>query len=147
MENNIQKVTLTTVYTSDKDKKGNPLKSAKGYPYTRMSIKTKEHGDKWISGFQNKDNQNWKENDTVEVIIKQKNQYLNFEVPKMEDKVGENMAKVTQTLARIEAKVDYIANALNLRQDALDQSNKQPGEPDTIEYPEEEINVEDIPFN
>lgn len=146
MENNIQKVTITTVYTSNKDKQGNPLKSAKGYPYTRMSIKTKEHGDQWISGFQNKDNQNWKENDTVEVIIKKNGQYLNFETPKMEDKVGEHMAKVTLALSRIEAKVDYIANALNLRKDAIEQS-QGPTEPGAIEYPEEEINAEDIPFN
>ncbi len=143
----MEKVTLTKIYTSDKDKNGNKLMSKNNKPYTRMSIKAKEYGDQWISGFQNKDNQNWRENDTVELIIKKNGQYLNFEVPKIEDKVGQNMAQVTLALARIEAKVDYIANALNLRQDAIEQSQKQPGgEPDTIEYPEEPINAEDIPF-
>lgn len=90
----MQKVTITKIYTTDKDKQGNPLKSKKGYPYTRMSIKCAEHGDNWISGFKNKDNENWKEGDTVEIVITENGEYLNFEVPEVKEVASGQMDKI-----------------------------------------------------
>ena len=86
--NTISKVTLTKVYASDKDKNGNPLVSKTGKPYKKMSIKCVEHGDKWLSGFEGRDNANWKEGDQVEIIVKQNGEYLNYDVPKAEDKLA-----------------------------------------------------------
>lgn len=117
------KVTLTKIYTTDKDKSGNPLKSKTGNPYTRLSIQTKEYGDKWISGFQNKSNQNWKEGDTVEIIIKENGQYLNFETPNKEDVMMAMIQEIARDVAKLNAKVfppkvgntdiDYPINDLN----------------------------------
>lgn len=92
------KLTLTKVYTTKLDKEGNELKSKKGIPYTRMSIKAQEYGDKLISGFQNKDNKDWKEGDTVEVEIKENGEYLNFETPKKEEVAS---GQITEMLTKI----------------------------------------------
>lgn len=153
----MQQVKLTKIYTTDKDKQGNPLLSTKGRPYTRMSIKTNEYGEKWISGFQGKENSNWKEGDTVEVIIKKTErggtEYLNFEVPKQEDKTKDELVKISLQLSGIKLLVQQIADtvgvnnkiqAVNLPTHA---GIMQPANlPSSVNYPEEDINPEDIPF-
>ncbi len=87
----MQKVTLTYL-------KDTPKTSAAGKPYTSRSIKTQEHGDKWLSGFANANNKNWKVGDTVELEVKEVNkdgkQYLNFEVPKPEAAVNADLTKI-----------------------------------------------------
>lgn len=108
-------VTITKIYTTDKDKQGNPLKSKKGAPYTRMSIKTQEHGEKWLSGFQNADNKEWKEGDTVEIVVKENGEYLNFETPKKEDKVVEVMEKVLNKLTSMNLDIQIIKEHLEAR--------------------------------
>ena len=74
-----KKLTLTFV-------KSFPKTSISGENYTSVSIKSKEYGDKYLSGFGNKDDQNWKVGDVVEVLVKQVlkdgKEYLNFEMPK-----------------------------------------------------------------
>ena len=86
---NITKATITRVYISDKDKNGVPfVAKATGRPYSKMSIKCVEQGDKWLSGFKGKENENWKEGDVVDIIVKQNGEYLNFDVPKAEDKLA-----------------------------------------------------------
>ncbi len=52
---------------------------------TKISIKTNEHGDKWLSAFANKDNQNLKVGTEIDIDIEQRGQYLNFKLK--EDKV------------------------------------------------------------
>lgn len=63
--------------------------SKAGKPYVRLSIKTDKHGERYISGFGNKDNANWQIGDEVDIKVtesetKDKNglPYLNFEMPK-----------------------------------------------------------------
>lgn len=72
---------LTLTYVSRTERQGQ-----KG-PYISISIKAKEYGDKFLSGFGNKANENWKEGDQVEVVsvkevVKGDKTYLNFEMPK-----------------------------------------------------------------
>jgi hypothetical protein len=80
-----------------------------GKPYKKLAIKTVEHGDKWLSGFQNKDNENWKEGDQVDIVVKENGQYLNFETPKMEDRLESRisalevqMMNITNKLAKMQ---------------------------------------------
>lgn len=127
----MEKVTLTKIYTTDKDKQGNPLKSKEGRPYTRMSIKCLEHGDKWISGFQNAQNKDWKEGDEVEIIIKPNGEYLNFETPKKDDKVVEMLSQVLTKLGHLHAKVDFMADMLDIKGKAQQKSN--------LNYPTEDV--------
>lgn len=73
------KLTLTYINRTERQgKKG---------PYTSVSIKAKEYNDKFLSGFGNKTNENWKVGDEVEVaevkeVSKDGKIYLNFEMPK-----------------------------------------------------------------
>ena len=48
------------------------LKTKDGRPYTRLSIKTVEYGDKWLSGFEGFATKNWKEGDSVELEVEEK---------------------------------------------------------------------------
>lgn len=75
------KVKLTQVYRTRTDKDGNELVNRNGKPYTRVSIKTEQHGDKWLSGFGNKENSSWDKGDEVEIIVEEKGQWLNFKTP------------------------------------------------------------------
>lgn len=58
-------------------------------PFTSVSIKAKEYGDKFLSGFGNKSNSTWAEGMEVEVaevkeVVKDGKTYLNFEMPKFD---------------------------------------------------------------
>lgn len=98
------KYKITKIYTTNKDKQGNQL-MANGRPYTRMSIKVAEYGEKWISGFSNAVSKTWKEGDVVDVEIKQNGEYLNFETPKKEDisaKLNDKIELILTKLGKIE---------------------------------------------
>lgn len=129
--------TLTKVYRTDKDKNGNPLMSKAGKPYTRMSIKCQEHGDKWLSGFSSGWNQNWKEGDTVEIEVKQNGQYLNFE--KSDPVVGLSLdvAGLKIRMAKLEAAVEDMNRS---------KSHERIENPFTNDPQPEEIDAADIPF-
>lgn len=87
----MEQVTLTYVKRTDRT-------STAGKPYVSISIKTTEHGDKYLSGFGNKENTNWKEGDQVEIttkeVVKDGKTYLNFETPKKEDKIDEKLEMI-----------------------------------------------------
>lgn len=101
----ITKVHLTKVYASDKDKNGNPLVSKTGKPYTKLAIKCVEHGDKWLSGFQNSTNKGWAEGNEVDIIVKPNGEYLNFDTPKAED-------MLSARVSALEVEVLALRNAL-----------------------------------
>lgn len=72
-------VHLTQVYRATQDKQGNPYISKKtGKNYERVSIKTQEHNDKWLSGFGSEWNKNWDKGDVVDIKVEQNGEYLNF---------------------------------------------------------------------
>ena len=58
-----QKLTLTFVKREEK------ISPRNNKPYTSMTIKAKEHGDRYISGFNSKETSYWKEGDVVEVEV------------------------------------------------------------------------------
>lgn len=56
-------------------------------PFTSLSIKAKEYGDQYLSGFGNRANADWKEGMEIEVaevkeVQKDGKTYYNFEMPK-----------------------------------------------------------------
>lgn len=126
-----QKVTLTYVSAT-------PKVSKAGKPYTSLSIKTVEHGERYINGFQNKVNKNWKEGDEVNVSITEKEyngkMYLSFEVPDM----------TTDLLAEVNALRDEIKKIREvLKPIYLEWKARQPRTPSKvigtdIDYPENE---------
>ena len=62
---------LTDIRQITTDRNGVPLRTRDGRPYTRLLIKTEEHVNQWISGFQNKQNYNWKVGDLVNIEIQE----------------------------------------------------------------------------
>ena len=101
----MEKLTITKVYRTDKNKKGEPYLTQDGRSYTRLSIQTKEHGQKWLSGFGNDKNSGWKMGDIVEVIVEQKGDFLNFSMPKIVDALEERVAKLE---ADVKALLSYM---------------------------------------
>ena len=65
------KVKLTRVSRNNKTSKG-------GKDYVSLGIQTEQHGDKWINGFGNNFNKDWKQGDEVEIEVVENGQYLNF---------------------------------------------------------------------
>lgn len=94
--------TLTGVWRNTTDKAGNPLKSKDGKPYTKVSIKTKETGDKYVGGFGNKANEGWKIGDVVDIIVEKNGDYLNFKLPNKDDAQNERIAKLESRVMKLE---------------------------------------------
>ena len=91
-------VKITQLHKSDKDKEGKAYVGKNGRPYTRLGLKTQEHGDKWLSGFGNQTNANWKIGDVVEIEVeevagKDGKQYLNFRMESQEDKIWKELQR------------------------------------------------------
>jgi len=78
----MEKLTITKIVRYTTNKEGEKLINRNGKPYERVYITTEEKGDKWISGFGSRSNQEWKEGDVVEVNVVQNGEYLNFETPR-----------------------------------------------------------------
>ena len=131
--NQITKVTLTRVFATDKNKDGTPLMSKLGKPYSKMSVKCVEHGDKWLSGFKGRENENWKEGDQVDIIVKQNGEYLNYDVPKAEDKLA-------MRVSAVEVDVMQLKNALASKGNTPAAPVASPSNPAGEDFPD------DIPF-
>lgn len=93
-------VTITKIYKSNKNKDGEFLLNRNGENYTKLSIKTTEHGEKWLSGFQNDTNKDWKEGDVVEIEITENGEYLNFKTIDnlKENRIIESLSKRVEDL-------------------------------------------------
>jgi hypothetical protein len=59
--------------------------SKAGKPFVSLGIMTDQHGDKWLSGFDNETTNQWQVGDTVDIEIKTNGDYLNFMLPKKVD--------------------------------------------------------------
>lgn len=123
---------ITKVFRSDKKKDGTPLIGRSGKPYTKVSIKTIEYGDRWVGGFGGQWNSGWKEGDVVDIEVEDTGQYLNFNRP-------DPLKSFEQRLKNLEARVLQLENPRQTMPSIA--SNESP--PDLQDG---EINVEDIPF-
>jgi len=85
-----------------------PLTSkSTGKPFTSLRMKVASRGDALISGFGNKSNEHWKVGDSVNILIEQKGQYLNF--TQADSKQGQEKtanAKIEEILTKV-SKIDY----------------------------------------
>ena len=101
----IKKLRLTRVFRNTKDKDGKDLINKNNKPYERVSIKTEEYNDKWLSGFGNDNNKEWKEGDEVTLEVVEKGQYLNFSPVKMEDRLMEMVQELIRRVKKLEGGV------------------------------------------
>lgn len=139
----IQQITITYLKTFDKDKNGNPLKSKDGRPYQKLSIKTVQHGDKYLSGFVSEWNKNWKVGDDVSADVNQNGEYLNFSKVNTEsvllEKVNALEAKMIQVVAEIK-KINAKTTSAGTKVPDFSEVDQK------TEQPVDDINPEDIPF-
>lgn len=120
-------------------------------PFTSISIKCTQYGDKYLSGFGNKGNEGWKSGDEVEVeAVTEKvsggKTYLNFEMPKRTPNGGsvETMAvshKLDQIIAQNRTIIDHLSGKNRL--DLTSAGTLVP----TFDRPADDIDPNDIPFN
>lgn len=187
------KVKLTYVRSEEKTSQG-------GKKYTSVSIKTQQHGEKFLNGFGSKETSSWKEGDEVEVNVVEKEYngktYLNFEVPNKDDKISRALEFLKDDVQAVKTEcqmirgqiadlVDYLKKnqvafgttkpqvttgtahvatsgtypqPTPAQHNAMAQNNHFAGGLgyitddrgtiiETIEYPSEDINPDDIPFN
>jgi len=122
--------------------------SKAGKPYTSLSLKVESRGDKFINGFGNQSNESWKVGDTVDILIEQKGEYLNF-VP-AEGKKAEEItinAKLEHILTKLGLIQNYLQTNLPKRTSDGNLMPSFPGEKVKVEYPDDEtISADQIPF-
>lgn len=68
-------VTITKISRKDRVSKA-------GKPFVSLGIMTKQHEERWLSGFDGPETKDWKIGDTVEIDVAEKGEYLNFTLPK-----------------------------------------------------------------
>ena len=92
----MQKLTIARVFRKEE------FSEKKQKNYIRISVKTQEYGDRWISGFGNEQNKGWEAGDTVEVFEvsasanrdRDGNPYLNFKMPKLNMQNNEEIHQI-----------------------------------------------------
>ncbi len=135
----MEKLKLTRVNRTTSDKEGNALKTKDNRPYTRLSIKTEQYPDKWISGFDGPTTKDWKVGDEVEAEVVPNGEYLNLKIPK---KDTQNNAEVLEMLVGIKLAIGGLKNDVARILDRLDSKGK-------VEYPtrESEGLSDHVPFD
>ena len=104
---------------------------ATGKPFISLTITTKEHGSRKLSGFGNKVNETWKVGDVVEIEVEQKGEYLNFSMPRATPAAGD-LKEVLDIL-----KFKIMPMLVEIRD----------GKPEKgYEYPTADINPDEMPF-
>lgn len=94
----MQKVTLTKIWRG----KQNTRYGEKD----KVSIKTQENGDQWISTFNTKGTDSWNEGDNVIVVISRNGDFLNFRVPDRVDYLRHEVEKVKKFVGYKEERVE-----------------------------------------
>ncbi len=84
---NKEKLTITKIF------RGNV--TTKYGDKEKISIKATQRGDSWISTFKTKGTENWKEGDTVEAFVVEKNGYLNMSVEEPQADLQNILSRVT----------------------------------------------------
>lgn len=131
------KLSLTYVGHFDKDKSGKPYTNAKG-PYEKCLIKAAEYGDRWISLFGGKTTKTWKVGDTIDIEVEEKDGYLNGRVPNQAFELGKKVAELELEINKVKKQLaDHIA------EEKKSAAAPESGAP---EFPQDEINLDDIPF-
>lgn len=143
----MQKYKLTYLNSTNLDKAGNVLKTKDGRPYSRVTIKTAEYGDKYLSGFENAVTKSWKVGDEVEIMVEEKGGangvvYLNFSTPKKDDEVNQKLEQILNKLTGFGLQLEMIKEAIGIK--------KEFTQPNTMTSPgvngEPPIDLNDIGF-
>jgi len=138
----MEKITFTKLETTDKN--GQPLVGKNGKPYTRHTLKVESRGDRYISGFMNETTRNWQIGDEVDILITEStatdrngNPYLNWSLPKKEDKVNDKLEDILNKIVGLTIEVRAMNEFVRGKSAKVDAQ---------VGYPTEDINPDDVPF-
>lgn len=108
-----------------------PLTSKKtGKPFTSLRLKVASRGDTQISGFGNARNEGWKVGDSVNILIEQKGEYLNFTEADSKQGVEKTTNAKIEEIITVVRKLDYkIDRVIDLLQ----------GKKNVSTYPQEDV--------
>lgn len=133
------KITLTHVFIKEQ------VSARTNKPYTSLSLKTTEYGDRYLSGFGSKETMNWKAGDVVEVDVTESDKmdktgkpYLNWKLPKQMPPAMLEIEGMKTSIARLKFQVGEIEKFIkhNFTNDGKP-AYKGPNFGDRVETPEE----------
>lgn len=138
------KVTLTKISFTER------VSPKTGRPYTSCSIKTQEHGDKYISGFRDDISALWREGDAVDIDISEKTKdgktYLNFKPVKVLDRTadGQQTIILLEQLNGLASEVKVLKAQVVALQQSVDtlSTSKLP----VVDADTGEIDPDDMPY-
>jgi len=119
---------VTKFYQSDKNKDGILFKDKNGKPFWKVAIKTEATGDKYYSclAFRADDAvMKMAEGSAYTLLVWEENGYANFKIP---------------------GKIDLLEDRVKALEDSVFSRKAGAVPTGDIEYPEEDIDPEDIPF-
>src|SRR3990167_6481651 len=114
------KLTITSIVRYSNDKEGKPLVTKDNRPYTRLVIKCKEYGDKFLSGFDSYQTKTLKEGDTIEAEVTPNGEYLNFRLPNKEDRLFKQMEEINSRLVKLNMGIQQILSHLQPKKEEID---------------------------
>lgn len=135
--------------------KRTPRTSVAGKPFTSLSIKATEYGEKYLSGFGNKDNASWNIGDEVEVekveeVVKGDKTYLNFTMAQNAPKGGVELLALRNDIKAVQIQSASILKELKAIRDHLSGSNRldrtSDGSPMPNFDPDGSLETFDTPF-
>lgn len=151
--NNMEKILYVKIDSTDRE--GKPLVSAKGYSYSRQTLKVESKGDRYISGFLNEATKGFAVGDEVDILITESDKldkngkpYLNWSLPKKGEvdnrllkDVYDNTETILNRIVTLTLDLQIIKDKLNPKKDTY------PANIAPQPFPEEDEDIDDIvPF-
>lgn len=135
LKNKMEKIKITQIQRSWNDRVGKPYIGRNGKPFERVAIQAEEYQNRYLSGFGNQENSQWKVGDVVEIIKDEVNKdgktYLNFKTP---DKID-----------LLEARIEKLERQFNQRPDEPKERGGHAEELPEINV-DEDIDPSELPF-
>lgn len=120
---------VTKIFKSDKNKAGQPFLDKNGKQFWKVGILTEATGDKWYSSLAFREDDavmRMNEGSAYTLLVWEENGFANFKIP---------------------SKTDLLEDRIIALENAVFTKKTTQGTVSTeIEYPEEDLNPEDIPF-
>lgn len=146
---------ITYVKLDTTDRKGDLLMSKAGRPYTRQTLKVSSKGDKYISGFMNESTKGWAVGNDVDILItesttldKNNQPYLNWSLPKKEDKVGEKLEEILNKITAGNLRLSMIEEHLKMTK-TVDKPHYPSAEEEGIDVDQtfpDDVDTSSVPF-
>jgi len=143
----MEQVIITKVYKSDKKKDGQEFKTKDGKKFWRVAIQTDRHGEEWLSTLAFKEDDKamkLKEGDEVMLKVEDTDYGLNFRLP---SRLDVEIANLQTQINALKARLDRIEGDTPKDTESPLEAKNEPDTAPVVDYPEDSINPDDIPFS